>query len=108
MKSIWELHGEGLSLRAIARRTGVSRNTVRKYLRAPGLPVPSQRAERESLLDRYEDYIRQRLGEGMENCAVLLEELRAQGYAGSASTLRAYVHPLRRGRAARRGRGAGG
>jgi len=35
----------------------------------------------------------------MENCAVLLRELRAQGYAGSASTLRAYVHPLRRGRA---------
>jgi len=95
VKSIWELHGEGLSLRAIARRVGVSRNTVRKYVRAPGLPAPSQRAERETLLHGYEDNIRQRLGEGMENCAVLLRELPAQGYAGGRRrTLQAMLDDL--------------
>ena len=39
MKQLIELSGQHLSIRAIARRLDLSRNTVRKYVRAPGLPV---------------------------------------------------------------------
>ncbi len=37
------LHAQGLSVREIARRTGHSRNTVEKYLRAPEAPRYSPR-----------------------------------------------------------------
>ncbi len=39
VKQLWELHGQQRSIREIARILAVSRNTVRKYLRAPGLPA---------------------------------------------------------------------
>ena len=35
-----ELYASGKSIREIARITGHSRNTVRKYLRANGIPEP--------------------------------------------------------------------
>jgi transposase len=50
-------------------------------------------------LDPFRDHVRRRLGAGVENCVVLLRELRAQGYAGSYSILKDYVRPLRLGRA---------
>jgi transposase len=35
----------------------------------------------------------------VENCVILLRELRAQGYAGGYSILKDYIRPLRLGRA---------
>jgi transposase len=45
VKEIHALHEEGQSIRSIAASLGVSRNTVRKYLRNPGLPQPKPRPE---------------------------------------------------------------
>ena len=98
VKRLYELRGEGLSIRAIARQLGIARNTVRKYLRAPGVPQPAPRPRRPSKLDPYKEYILQRLGEGVENCAVLVREIREQGYTGSATLVRAFVQPRRRRR----------
>jgi len=67
VRQIIELHGKGESIRAIARRLGVSRNTVRRYLREPGIPKPKPRAKRGSKLDPYKDYIQKRLSEGVDN-----------------------------------------
>jgi transposase len=97
VRTIYEMHGQGQSIRAIAAATGLSRNTVRKYLRSPGVPVPKKRPKRTSVLEPFKPYLQERLAEGIENCEVLLRELKARGYQGSSSTLRAYVHPLRRG-----------
>jgi transposase len=77
---------------------GISRNTVRKYLRAPEVPKSKPRAKRGSKLDPYKDYIRKRLAEGVENCVVLLREIRQLGYSGGYSILKAYVHPFRQRR----------
>jgi len=96
VRTIYEMHGQGQSIRAIAAATGVSRNTVRKYLRSPGVPTAKKRGKRGSKLDAFKPYVQQRLAEGVENCEVLLRELKARGYEGSSSTLKAYVHPLRR------------
>lgn len=98
VKRLYELHGAGLSVRRIARELGVSRNTVRRYLRAPEVPQPAPRPSRGSKLDPYEEFILGRLGEGVENCVVLLRELRAQGYTGSYGPLKEFVQPLRRRR----------
>ena len=39
------------------------------------------------------EYIDVRLAEGLENCVVLLREIRELGYEGGYSTLKNYVHP---------------
>jgi transposase len=99
VKQLIELSGRQLSIRAIARRLDISRNTVRKYLRSPGLPVAKPRPRRPSKVDPFRDHVRRRLAAGVENCVVLLRELRARGYAGSYSILKDHVRPLRLGRA---------
>jgi hypothetical protein len=54
-----ELHKQGLSISEIARSTGHSRGTVRKYLRADVPPEVKRRASKPSKLDGYKDYITQ-------------------------------------------------
>jgi transposase len=54
---------------------------VRKYLRAPGVPRPQPRATKPSKLDPFKEFLDGRLRVGVDNCAVLFRELRAQGYA---------------------------
>jgi transposase len=95
VKAIYELHGQGHSVRAIARQLGISRNSVRKYLRSPGIPTAAPRRPRPSALDPYKDYVRVRLADGMDNCVVLLRELQARGYTGRYSILKDYVRPFR-------------
>ena len=51
MRELYELKGDGRSIRGIARELGISRNTVRKYVRSDEVPKPSPRARRGSKLD---------------------------------------------------------
>ena len=98
VKELYELKGEGRSMRGIASDLGISRATVRKYARSPEVPKPKARAKRGSKLDAYKEYIDVRVSEGLENCVVLLRELRQLGYEGGYSTLKDYAHPRRRPR----------
>lgn len=98
VKRLYELHGQGVSIRGIAEELGIARNTVRTYLRAAGVPRPKPRPKRGSKLDPYHSYVQQRLGDGVTNCVVLLRELKAQGYTGGYTILKDYVHPLRQPR----------
>ena len=97
MKDLYEMRGQGYSIRGITRELGVSRNSVRKYLRSPGVPRAKQRPRRGSKLDTYTGYIDRRLGEGLDNCVVLHRELRSLGYEGGYTILVEYVR-LRRPR----------
>ncbi|MGE5528553.1 MAG: hypothetical protein ACM3X6_05360 [Patescibacteria group bacterium] len=80
MKRIIELHHKGKSIREIVRTLGIARNTVRWYLRNPGLRHPGKKAERPTKLEPFTGYIKERLAAGVFNCVVLLRELRTQGY----------------------------
>ena len=95
VQQIYELHGKGQSIRAIARTLGLSRNSVRKYLRADEVPKAKPRPPRASKLEPFEGYIRQRLAEGADNCVLLLRELRERGYVGGISALKDFVRPYR-------------
>ena len=92
--TIHELATQGKSIHAIARELGIARNTVRRYLR--GKPEAVARPKRGSKLDPYKGQIHRWINEDhLLNCEVMLPRLQALGYAGSAATLRAYVHTVR-------------
>jgi len=98
VRELYELKGKGRSMRGIASDLGISRDTVRKYVRSPEVPKPKPRVKRGSKLDAYKEYIDVRLSEGLENCVVLLREIKELGYDGGYMTLKNYVHPRRRPR----------
>jgi transposase len=87
----------GQSVSQIHRETGYDRQTIRRIRDAgdsyPQTNAPS--AVRPRLLDPYEEYIRERVHAGCYNTAVLLDEIRQQGYTGGRSTLKNFVHTLR-------------
>jgi transposase len=95
VKQLYDLHGQGVSLRGIGRSLGLSRNTVRKYVRSPEVPKEKPRSKRPSKLDPYKPYVRERMAAGVDNAEVLLRDIRSQGYLGGSSILREFVQPLR-------------
>ena len=89
------LRAAGLGVREIARRTGFSRNTVRKYLRAPEVPKYGPRSAKSSKLDPFKPYLERRTAEGVWNAERLVRELKGMGYDGGVTILKEYLHPLR-------------
>jgi transposase len=81
---ILDLHKEGLTISAIAERTGLDRKTVRKYIeRGLEAPVYGPRQPRVRVMDAYAEYVRERLSAYPElTIARLLREIRALGYRG--------------------------
>lgn len=90
-KEVHGLHEQGLSLSAIGRRLGLTRVTVRKYLRATSCPVRSARRTDLPTLGQHETYLRERWVAGCDNAAQLWRELRARGFPGSTGTVRRYL-----------------
>ena len=91
-----ELKRQGLSIRAISRLTGYDRKTINRYLSRPERrPVYGPRLVAPSRLDPFKAYLKERLGAGVWNAAVLLRELRERGYSGGYSILKDWLHPLR-------------
>ena len=93
---IHSLHRQGLSIRQIARRLGISRNTVRRYLRGEPKPPKYRREPRPSILDPYKAYLSRRLEQIPElPVTVLCREIQAQGYPGEITIVKDFVRPLR-------------
>jgi len=90
-----ELQASGKSIRGISRETGHSRNTVRKYLRANGIPESRPRKKRASKLDPFKSLLDQYLSKGIFNCEVLLRLLKERGYTGGITIIKDYVKPHR-------------
>jgi transposase len=89
-QEVVQLHQQGVSRREIARRMGMHRGTVRRFLRAGQFP---ERATRKYLrqTDRFVDYLRQRWDQGCHNAAQLAKELAQRGYTGSYCAVRRRV-----------------
>lgn len=93
---IMKLAAEGFSERRIAKLTGLSRNTVSKYLHNPNALKTNAVTSRKSKLDPFKSMIKKWVTQdGITNCQVLLRKIRALGYQGGHSILRAYVHEFR-------------
>ena len=91
-------HRDHFSIREISRRTGLSRNTVRKYLRSDGVEPLFNAADRPSKLDPYADklshMLRQEAGKSRKQKRTVKQlhaDLRALGYEGSYNRVAAFA-----------------
>ncbi len=92
-----QLHEDGLTISEIARRSGLDRKTVRKYIQR-GLTAPTYgpRAPRPQVLDPYVDYLQGRIKAfpGLRG-ARLLREICALGYTGGYTRVTDYLREIR-------------
>ena len=88
---------QGRSIREIARMTGLSRNTVRRYLRSHAWTGYKKRAERPGKLDPFKRYIEERLDAAAPHrlpASVLYREIAALGFDGCERLVRSFVRDL--------------
>ncbi len=93
------LHRQGSSIRSISRQLGISRNTVRSYLRDfAKSPDYGPRAARPSKLDAFKPYLRERIEAAKPHwipAVVLFRELQTQGYVGQEGLVKLYVRQFK-------------
>ncbi|MCA2971661.1 MAG: IS21 family transposase [Acidobacteriaceae bacterium] len=88
------LKAQGLSEREIARKLGISRNTVSRYLDAPAAPKYKMREPRPTKLEPFKAYVERRIAEAQPDwipAPAMLRELRAQGYVGQIRQLQDFM-----------------
>ena len=94
---ILDLHRQGLSVSAIARRVGIDRKTVRKYIER-GLEPPSYgpRQPRARRGEPFEAYLRQRVTAypGL-TASRLLREICEHGYTGGYTAVTDFLREVR-------------
>lgn len=90
------LRAQGLSVTKIARRIGITRPTVYRYL-AMTTPPPRRRLQLPGprVLDPYRTYLVKRWNEGCRNALQLTREIEAMGYTHSARAVARWLTPLR-------------
>ena len=91
------LQRKGLSQRKIARKLGISRNTVKKYAEIRGYPeVERKKLKRKSLLDPFTDNIVSWLEEDSEYQATwIYDRLCNMGFTGSYEIVKRKVHQIK-------------
>lgn len=88
---IISLHRRGLSMRAIARKLGIHRDTVKKHIEGKSFPQYCKNKRLESILDPYRQTIDDYLAEDDYQATWILDRLKNMGYSGSYATVRDYV-----------------
>src|SRR3954454_18561781 len=95
---ILELHRQGVSITAIARRTGRDPKTIRKYIER-GIEAPAygpRCAGRPSKLASYLDFLRERVTAFPDlSAARLTREIRELGYVGAYTAVKRYLAAIR-------------
>ena len=94
---------DGLSLREVARQTGLSRNTLRRWLRRTEVTEPKYPGRKaKSVVDPWAERLRQcleadrhRAKRDRRTARVLYQAIRAQGYPGSYNRVCAFVRRWR-------------
>ena len=94
---------DGLSIREVSRRTGLSRNTVRQWLRQEGVTEPKYpKRETASAVDAWAEHLASALKADQHRpvrdrrtVKMLFEQIRALGYAGSYARVTRWVRGWR-------------
>src|SRR5215212_10090936 len=87
---IKDLHGQGHSMRSIARLTGHARTTVQRALHPEQRSTPRKRG-RKSGLEPFKDYLREKyLTTGLSGVR-LHEEIKQMGYQGAVDAVQQFL-----------------
>jgi transposase len=95
--AVQALRAKGKGIKPIMRELGQAKETVRRFARAHSVEelLAKPREGRPSILDPFKPYLHQRWNQGAKCATRLVEEIRTQGYHGSAAIVRTYLRPFR-------------
>lgn len=87
-----------MAIKAIARKLGLDRKTVRKYAHAETADalIGPTASDGRDVLRPFKDYLHARIRDGVTDTPALAEQIRARGYRGSDRTLRRWLSQARR------------
>ncbi len=87
-EEIRKLCHSGMSQREVAKRLGISRQTVRKFAVSEQFPEIAGRRPRTVMLTPHLPYLQERWRDGCHNAAQLWREIQPRGYSGCAVSVR--------------------
>jgi len=91
---IKHLHKEGVPKSRIAEELGLDRRTVDRAI-DEDKPPQQERQSRNSILDPYKDYVKQRIDKYDLTATRVLREIKERGYPGSYTILKDYIRELK-------------
>lgn len=86
---------QGHSIRWIARKLGIHRNTVKKHLESNSFPAYTRKTVKPSILDAYHQVIRDFLDEDDYQATWIFARLKRMGYAGCYDTVKVFVRSIK-------------
>lgn len=96
VRTVKGLYTQGYSKKAISRELGLSRNTVRKYIRYKCMIVHASRGKHVgSMLDSYKNTIID-MNTDNRKASEIYQAIRDRGYKGSYSNVRTYLSKIRK------------
>lgn len=90
-----DLFNKDLSISEIARQTGHSRVTVRKYLNSHVPPLTQMRSRKPSKLDGHREYIIGRLKEFPLSASRIYREIQGRAFTGKYTIVKHFVREVR-------------
>lgn len=93
------LHRQGHSMRWIAKKLGIHRNTVKKYIIQRKQPTYRKQKRRASILSPYHQIIRDWLDQDDFRATWIFDKLKDFGYPGGYDTVRYFVRDVKRQKA---------
>ena len=92
---ILALHRQGYTMRAISRKLGIHRNTVKKYLSDPKPPHYGPSKRKKSILSPYHQMIDDWLKQDDYRATWIYHQIKNLGYPGGYDTLKIYVRRVK-------------
>jgi len=89
------LHRQGHTMRAISRKLGIHRNTVKKYLVDPQKPRYRKTKRNESILAPYYQMIKDWLQQDDYRATWIYQQVKNLGYTGGYDTVKIYVRRVK-------------
>ncbi|GAC1660352.1 MAG: ISL3 family transposase [Ktedonobacteraceae bacterium] len=89
------LREQGAKVKDIAKRVGLGRRTVQRWLKDGTYVETNYHHQHRSRFDSYEAYVRKRLSEGVHNIQQIWREIKAHGYPHSDRALRRHLEAVR-------------
>jgi transposase len=92
---IVSLRRQGFSMRAIAKKLGIHRKTVKKHLEGGRLPAYNKHKRKISILEPYHQLIQDLLNEDDYKATWIYDRLRNLGFTGCYDTVKTYVRQIK-------------